>query len=123
MGVVPEPRCTRLPVPFRLLVAVRHLLKLEIEMAIAKRVLSVSIASALWVSAGAAFAQKGETVKIGWVDPLSGLMAPVGQNQIKSFQFVAEVFNKIGCGTEQGSVNEPLRAERSEGRSVVWEIP
>ena len=43
---------------------------------------------------GSAFAQKGETVKIAWIDPLSGLMAPVGQNQLKSFQFFAEYFNK-----------------------------
>ena len=43
---------------------------------------------------GAAFAQKGETVKIAWIDPLSGLMAPIGQNQLKSFQYIAELFNK-----------------------------
>ena len=41
-----------------------------------------------------AFAQKGETVKIAWIDPLSGLMAPVGSNQLKSFQFFAEQFSK-----------------------------
>jgi branched-chain amino acid transport system substrate-binding protein len=55
------------------------------------RTLSVMVAASL--SAGAAFAQKGETVKIGWIDPLSGLMASVGQNQLKSFQFVAEKLN------------------------------
>ena len=42
----------------------------------------------------ASFAQKGETVKIAWIDPLSGLMAPVGSNGLKSFKFVAEEFNK-----------------------------
>jgi branched-chain amino acid transport system substrate-binding protein len=41
-----------------------------------------------------AYAQKGETVKIAWIDPLSGLMAPVGSNQLKSFQFFAEKFSK-----------------------------
>jgi branched-chain amino acid transport system substrate-binding protein len=41
-----------------------------------------------------AFAQKGETVKIAWIDPLTGLMAPVGSNGLKSFKFVAEEFNK-----------------------------
>jgi branched-chain amino acid transport system substrate-binding protein len=41
-----------------------------------------------------AFAQKGETVKIAWIDPLSGLMGPVGNNQVKSFQFFAEKFNQ-----------------------------
>ncbi|HET7526010.1 MAG TPA: branched-chain amino acid ABC transporter substrate-binding protein [Burkholderiaceae bacterium] len=63
-------------------------------MAIARSMLSASIASTLLAASGAALAQKGETVKVGWVDPLSGLMAPVGQNQIKSFQFIAEYFNK-----------------------------
>ena len=45
-------------------------------------------------ASGAASAQSGQTVKIAWIDPLSGLMAPVGQNQLKSFQFLAEHFNK-----------------------------
>ena len=40
------------------------------------------------------FAQKGETVKIAWLDPLSGLMAPIGENQLRSFQYLAELFNK-----------------------------
>ncbi len=51
-------------------------------------------ASVLIVSAGGAFAQQGETVKIAWLDPLSGLMAAVGTNQLKSWQFVGEEFNK-----------------------------
>jgi len=41
-----------------------------------------------------AMAQKGETVKIAWLDPLSGLMASVGTNQLKTTQFFAEEFNK-----------------------------
>lgn len=56
--------------------------------------LAASVALALTVSSGVAYAQKGETVKIAWIDPLTGLMAPVGQNQVKSFQFIAEQFNK-----------------------------
>ena len=40
-----------------------------------------------------ALAQQGETVKVAWIDPLSGLMAPVGQNQLRTFQFFAEKFN------------------------------
>lgn len=51
-------------------------------------------ASLMLLAVGTAAAQKGETVKIAWIDPLSGLMAPVGQNQVKSFQFFAEKFNK-----------------------------
>jgi branched-chain amino acid transport system substrate-binding protein len=51
-------------------------------------------ASALCMVTGAAMAQKGETVKIAWLDPLSGLMAAVGTNQLKTYQFLAEEFNK-----------------------------
>jgi len=51
-------------------------------------------AAALAACSVGAFAQKGETVKIAWIDPLSGLMAPVGSNQLKSFQFFAEKFSK-----------------------------
>jgi branched-chain amino acid transport system substrate-binding protein len=52
--------------------------------------------AALVVSAGTAHAQKGETVKIAWIDPLSGLMAPVGQNQLNSFRFFADKFSGPG---------------------------
>jgi branched-chain amino acid transport system substrate-binding protein len=51
-------------------------------------------AAALAACSVGAYAQKGETVKIAWIDPLSGLMAPVGSNQLKSFQFFAEKFSK-----------------------------
>jgi branched-chain amino acid transport system substrate-binding protein len=59
-----------------------------------RRLFGLSVAAGLALNAGLVFAQKGETVKIAWVDPLSGLMAPVGQNQLKSFQFLAEHFSK-----------------------------
>jgi len=55
---------------------------------------SLALAAGLVLAAGAAQAQKGETVKIAWLDPLSGLMAPIGQNELKSFQYLAEQFNK-----------------------------
>ena len=45
-----------------------------------------------------AFPAAAETVKIAFIDPLSGLMAPVGQNQLKSWQYVAEVANQKGWG-------------------------
>jgi branched-chain amino acid transport system substrate-binding protein len=35
-----------------------------------------------------------QTGKIAWLDPLSGLMAAVGTNQLKGFQFLAEQFSK-----------------------------
>ncbi|MFS8975192.1 branched-chain amino acid ABC transporter substrate-binding protein [Cupriavidus necator] len=37
-----------------------------------------------------------DTVKIAFIDPLSGLMAPVGQNQLKSWQYVADMANQKG---------------------------
>ena len=47
-------------------------------------------AATLIVCAFAAHAQKGETVRIAFIDPLSGPFANVGQNQLKSWQFAAE---------------------------------
>ena len=45
---------------------------------------------------GAAFAlpAMAETVKIAFIDPLSGPFGPVGQNQFKSFQLIADMANK-----------------------------
>jgi branched-chain amino acid transport system substrate-binding protein len=53
---------------------------------------SVASCAAL-MCAGAVFAQKGETVKIAHIDPFSGPFANVGQNQLKSWQFIAERIN------------------------------
>ncbi len=53
----------------------------------------VLTASVVLACAGMAHAQKGETVKIAFIDPLSGPFANVGQNQLKSWQFVAERFS------------------------------
>ena len=47
-------------------------------------------ASVMLAGAAGAFAQKGETVKIAMIEGLSGPFANVGQNQLKSWQFVAE---------------------------------
>ncbi|MEO8123892.1 MAG: branched-chain amino acid ABC transporter substrate-binding protein [Burkholderiales bacterium] len=49
---------------------------------------------ALAFASGALFAQAGETVKIAYIDPLSGAFANVGHNILKSWQFTADVFNK-----------------------------
>ncbi|MGR4869859.1 branched-chain amino acid ABC transporter substrate-binding protein [Variovorax sp. LARHSF232] len=59
-----------------------------------KFALKLVCASVVAASATGAFAQKGETVKLAWIDPLSGLMAAVGTNQLKTYQFLAEEFNK-----------------------------
>lgn len=48
--------------------------------------------AALLTCAFAVHAQKGETVKIAWIDPQTGLMGPVGNNQLRSWQFFAEKF-------------------------------
>jgi len=48
---------------------------------------------ALALGASALMAQ-AETVKIAFMDPLSGPFANVGQNQLKSWQFIADYFNK-----------------------------
>ena len=43
--------------------------------------------------ASAAFAQKGETVKIAMIEGLSGPFGNVGQNQLKNWQFVVDRLN------------------------------
>ena len=52
--------------------------------------------AATLVAAGAAFAQAGETVKMIRIDPLTGLLGPVGVSQIKGYQFFAEKFSGKG---------------------------
>jgi branched-chain amino acid transport system substrate-binding protein len=59
----------------------------------------LGVASSSSLVAPAAFAQAaakplaGQVVKLAWIDPLSGLMGPVGNNQLKSFQFFAEKYS------------------------------
>ncbi|MFT7721904.1 MAG: branched-chain amino acid ABC transporter substrate-binding protein [Roseateles sp.] len=55
---------------------------------------TLAAAATLALAAGAAQAQKGETVKLAYIDALSGLMGPVGQNQVKTFQFIGEKVSK-----------------------------
>jgi branched-chain amino acid transport system substrate-binding protein len=45
--------------------------------------------TAMVAASSFAFAQKGETVKIGMIEGLSGPFGNVGQNQLKSYQYVA----------------------------------
>ena len=61
-----------------------------------KYTFKIVAAAAMVAAAGAAFAQKGETVKIAFMDPLSGPFANVGQNQLKSWQFAAEKLSAKG---------------------------
>ena len=53
-------------------------------------------ASVAVLCASVAFAQKGETVKMVRIDPLTGLLGPVGVSQFKGYQFFAEKFSGAG---------------------------
>jgi branched-chain amino acid transport system substrate-binding protein len=55
-----------------------------------KFVMKIVAATAAVLCVGGALAQQGQTVKIAFIDPLSGPFANVGQNQLKSWQFAAE---------------------------------
>jgi branched-chain amino acid transport system substrate-binding protein len=69
-------------------------------------------ASAAFACAGMAFAQKGETVKIAMIEGLSGPMANVGQNQLKSWQFIAD---RLGGAKNAAGVNFEIVAMDSKG--------
>jgi branched-chain amino acid transport system substrate-binding protein len=53
-------------------------------------------AATVLVCAHSAFAQKGEVVKMVRIDPLTGLLGPVGVSQMKGYQFFAEKFSGAG---------------------------
>lgn len=55
-----------------------------------KLVMKIVAGAVAVLCVGGAWAQSGTTVKIAFIDPLSGPFANVGQNQLKSWQFVAE---------------------------------
>ena len=63
-------------------------------MAWTRRSFGLSIGAAVALGSPAVLAQRGQVIRVAWLDPLTGLMAPVGQNQIKSFQFMAEHFSR-----------------------------
>jgi len=53
-------------------------------------------AATILVCAHSAMAQKGEVVKMVRIDPLTGLLGPVGVSQMKGYQFFAEKFSGAG---------------------------
>ena len=61
-----------------------------------KRACAVAVSLAFFGAPFALSAASAETVKIAFIDPLSGPFAPVGQNQLKSFQLSAEMANSAG---------------------------
>ena len=63
-------------------------------MTLTRTMTHLGLASSLAVVSTVALAQAGQTVKIAHIDPFSGPFANVAQNQLKSWQFIAEEFNK-----------------------------
>ena len=61
-----------------------------------KFTLKLVAAAAIVSLAGAALAQKGEVVKMVRIDAQTGLLGPVGVNQLKSYQFFAEKYSGAG---------------------------
>ncbi len=87
---------------------------------LSRHILSLSVGAALAVSAGSVLAQAkplaGQTVKLMWIDPLTGLMGPVGTNQLKTQQFLAERFsatNPAGVKFEVIGVDNKLSPTES----------
>ena len=58
------------------------------------RMLRSLLVGAVVSSALVAGAAQAETVKIAFIDPLSGLMASLGTNQLHSWQYTAEFANE-----------------------------
>ena len=54
---------------------------------------AAAFAASVVLASPAALAQSG-TVKVAWIDPLSGMMAPLGQNMVRSWQYVADLANQ-----------------------------
>ena len=62
-----------------------------------RRLFNVALGAALAATTGVALAQAkaaakplaGQTVKLMWIDPLTGLMGPVGTNQLKMQQLLS----------------------------------
>jgi branched-chain amino acid transport system substrate-binding protein len=86
----------------------------------AKGLFALALGASLVVSATLAFGQAkplaGQTVKIMWIDPLTGLMGPVGTNQLKTQQFLAERFsatNPAGVKFEVIGVDNKLSPTES----------
>jgi branched-chain amino acid transport system substrate-binding protein len=58
----------------------------------ARKQVNAWLCAAAFCVSGAALAQ--ETVKIAFIDPLSGLLGPVGQNQLRSWQYIVDIANQ-----------------------------
>lgn len=80
-----------------------------------------TMATLLALGAGAALAQQGQTVKVAWIDGMSGPFANIGNNMIRTFQYVSahEADNVAGVKFEivpfdsKGSPQESLNVLRA----------
>jgi len=61
---------------------------------------------------------QGQTVKVAWIDPLSGMMATVGTNWLKAYQLTAEAFNKQNASGVKFEI-VPFDSKLSPQESVV----
>ncbi|MDP2368603.1 branched-chain amino acid ABC transporter substrate-binding protein [Rhodoferax sp.] len=86
-----------------------------------KTSLKIIAAASLLACAAGAFAQKGETVRIALIEGLSGPMANVGQNQLKSWQFVAERLNgaKNAAGVKFEIIGMDSKGSPQEALTVL----
>jgi len=86
-----------------------------------RRAITLAIGATMALGGSAAWAQKGETVKIAWIDGMSGPFANIGNNMIRTFQLMAarEANNAAGVKFEivpfdsKGSPQEALNVLRA----------
>jgi len=64
-------------------------------------------ATVVVVCAGGAWAQKGEVVKMVRIDPLTGLLGPVGVSQLKGYEFFAEKYSGMPIPGNPGHPGNP----------------
>ena len=98
---------------------------------LSRRTLSLAIGAALAMSAGGVLAQakaakkplQGEVVKMVRIDPLSGLLGPVGISQRKGYEFFAEKFSasnpagvKFEIELHRQQAQPHRKPERAQGR-------
>ncbi len=85
-------------------------------------ILVVSLLASFLVSVGLGsygFAQKVEEVKIGIIEPLSGPMALIGDNELKAFQFAIKKINEAGGIKSLGGAKLVPIIGDSEGKPEV----
>lgn len=81
-----------------------------------RRLIALSTLAVASLAAGGAHAQAGQTVKIAWLDPLSGMLANIGQNSLRTFQYMAEKVsadNPAGVKFEIVSFDNKLSPQES----------